>query len=68
VSNVVNHVVVSIINSEECNSMYENIAIKVKLVISDDMLCAGWTAGGRDACQVENNNYSNIIQKLQDLY
>ena len=52
VSNVVQHVVVPVVDSQLCNRLYEKIADKVKLDISDDMMCAGIDEGGRDACQV----------------
>lgn len=52
VSNVVQHVVVPVVDSSLCNRLYEEIADKVKLDISDDMMCAGIEEGGRDACQV----------------
>jgi len=52
VSNVVQHVVVPVVDSRLCNRLYQKIADKVKLDISDDMMCAGIEEGGRDACQV----------------
>jgi len=52
VSNVVQHVLVPVVDSRLCNRLYEKIADKVKLDISDDMMCAGIEEGGRDACQV----------------
>ena len=52
VSDVVQHVVVPVVDSGLCNRLYQQIADKVKLDISDDMMCAGIEEGGRDACQV----------------
>ena len=52
VSEVVQHVVVPVVDSLLCNRLYDEIADKVKLDISDDMMCAGIEQGGRDACQV----------------
>ena len=51
-SNIVRHVKVPIIHNDMCNELYNAISDKVKLHISDDMLCAGYREGGRDACQV----------------
>jgi len=64
VSSVVQHVLVPVVDSSLCNRLYEKIADKVKLDISNDMMCAGIKEGGRDACQVPgprrifNNCYS----------
>ena len=52
VSNIVRHVKVPIIHNDMCNELYGAISDKVSLHISDDMLCAGYKEGGRDACQV----------------
>ncbi len=51
-SNIVRHVQVPIISNNLCNRLYGKISSMVKLHISDDMMCAGFEAGGRDACQV----------------
>jgi len=55
VSDVVQHVVVPVVDSRQCNRLYDEIADKVKLDISDDMMCAGIDEGGRDACQVPDS-------------
>ena len=57
VSNVVRHVLVPIVNRRICNELYEKIADKVKLEISEDMTCAGADEGGRDACQVNHSPF-----------
>jgi len=54
VSSVVNHVSVPIVDQVLCNQLYSNISQKIKLTISDDMMCAGLTEGGRDACQYDS--------------
>ena len=53
-STVVNHVQVPVIDNILCNRMYAKIANKVKLHISEDMMCAGFDVGGKDACQVSH--------------
>ena len=55
VSSVVRHVEVPVIENELCNEMYSKMEEDVTLVISDDMMCAGFDFGGRDACQVTGN-------------
>ena len=52
VSSVVQHVLVPVINRHVCNELYDKISDKVKLEITDDMMCAGLEEGGKDACQV----------------
>jgi len=54
VSNVVNHVSVPIVDQDLCNELYENISQKIRLTISNDMMCAGLSEGGRDACQYDS--------------
>jgi len=54
VSSVVNHVIVPVVDQDLCSQLYENISQKVKLTISDDMMCAGLSEGGRDACQYDS--------------
>jgi len=54
VSNVVNHVSVPIVDQGDCNQLYANITDKIKLNISYDMMCAGVSEGGRDACQYDS--------------
>jgi len=54
VSNVVNHVSVPIVDQDLCNQLYANISQKIRLTISYDMMCAGLTEGGRDACQYDS--------------
>ena len=46
------HVQVPVINNEICNKLFENIDNVFKLEIPDDMMCAGFDDGGKDACQV----------------
>ena len=53
-STIVQHVRVPIIPNEVCNEMYGALSDKVKLHISEDMMCAGYKEGGRDACQVSD--------------
>jgi len=60
VSNVVQHVLVPVVDSVLCNRLYEKIADKVKLDISDDMMCAGIEQGGRDACQVPDHHHNDL--------
>jgi len=54
ISNVVNHVSVPIVDQGDCNQLYANITEKIRLNISDDMMCAGVSEGGRDACQYDS--------------
>ncbi|KAI0239662.1 Serine protease 30 [Lamellibrachia satsuma] len=54
VSSIVRHVRVPIIDNGVCNVMYSKIADQVKLHIGDDMMCAGYKTGGKDACQYDS--------------
>ena len=66
---MVRHVEVPVIENELCNEMYSKMEEDVTLVISDDMMCAGFDFGGRDACQVTEiapywpNTYRNLPGK-----
>lgn len=55
VSGQVRHVVVPVIGTRLCNSLYDKIAEQVKLEITEDMMCAGLETGGKDACQVKRD-------------
>ena len=60
---------IPVIDNILCNRMYAKIANKVKLHISDDMMCAGFDAGGKDACQVSYiyfKYFSVIIRTYHD--
>ena len=52
VSTIVRHVDVPILGNSLCNKFYSKLAPLAHLVISSDMMCAGYERGGRDACQV----------------
>lgn len=52
ISNVVQHVQVPVISKHMCNFLYQKISSKIRIHISNDMLCAGLQQGGKDACQV----------------
>jgi hypothetical protein len=39
-----------VINNKECEDWHKSKGITV--IIYDEMVCAGWRNGGRDACQV----------------
>lgn len=54
ISNVVQHVQVPIISKHTCNFLYQKISSKIRIHISNDMLCAGLQQGGRDACQYDS--------------
>lgn len=54
VSGQVRHVVVPVIGTRLCNSLYDKISDQVKLEISEDMMCAGLETGGKDACQYDS--------------
>ena len=47
------HVQVPVIANEMCNDMYSKMEGDVTLLVSDDMMCAGFDYGGHDACQVK---------------
>jgi len=54
VSSTVNHVLVPVVEHDLCGQLYSNISQKLKLFITDDMICAGLSEGGRDACQYDS--------------
>lgn len=60
-SSVVRHVEVPVLENHLCNEMYSKIEDDVTVAISDDMMCAGFDFGGRDACQVLDKLYASKI-------
>ena len=54
-ADILNEVAVPYIAPERCNGMYDAVEI-----FGDIMLCAGASAGGKDACQVSGSNPSCI--------
>lgn len=52
-SDVLQEVQVPVIENKECKQRYRKIGeLRGTLQFSDNVLCAGYTAGGKDACQV----------------
>ena len=49
-SDVLMKVLVPIITDQQCRNNYRNIGYTGP--ITENMLCAGYSAGGKDACQV----------------
>jgi len=54
VTDIVRHVTLPVITAASCTQYYEKIASQAEFRISDDMLCAGYDAGGMDACQYDS--------------
>ena len=50
---MVRHVQVPVLKNSLCNVLYDDIEGMFKLEIPDDMMCAGFDDGGKDACQVK---------------
>lgn len=51
-SNILQQVQVPVISNAQCKKMYEDLGrVKDDIQFSDIVLCAGFTAGGKDSCQ-----------------
>lgn len=61
ISDIVRHVQLPIISAKLCNKFYEELGALIDFFISDDMLCAGYDDGGRDACQVSDSSITSSI-------
>lgn len=48
-SSTLRKVLLPIVSDEKCRDAYEHIK-----VITDDMICAGYDAGGKDSCKVRS--------------
>ena len=50
---------VPLITNEQCNEAYE------EYTITDNMICAGWPDGGKDACQGDSGGplYARLMEK-----
>ncbi|CAH1798340.1 unnamed protein product [Owenia fusiformis] len=51
ISDIIRHVKVPIVPNPLCNKLYSKIT---ELHVTPDMMCAGYKAGGRDACQYDS--------------
>lgn len=54
-SDILKKVVVPIVSDEKCRDTYKNIKL-----ITADMICAGYDAGGKDACKVSSIAFGTV--------
>jgi len=68
IAETVQHVEVPIISRSMCNRLYQKIMQYVRIHISNDMLCAGFETGGRDACQFDSGGPMVYYNRKEDAW